>query len=138
MPAVARNLHSAGAAFARCIREMTPRILIVDHPGAVAALLALLSASATAARFGTHQSYQRLKNGEGSLGAREQPRRQRPVTMQVLAYFHTTEACGLQTGRQGSIPYAFSTSIVRAGLHRRRLRGTCVVSWASSERQYLE
>lgn len=41
LAAVARNVHSAGAAFARCVgehREMTPRILIVDHPAPLPAL----------------------------------------------------------------------------------------------------
>lgn len=54
--------------------------------------------------------------------------------MHELAYSHTGHARGLLPTRWLDASAASSTSIVRAGMHRRRLRGLCVVSWTSRKK----
>jgi len=112
----------AGAAFARFCREMIPDPHCRSSSGAVAVLLALLSSTAAAGSVEhANQNAEELRR----IGCARAASTPALVTMQAFAYFHTTpDACWLQT----TCLDAFSTPIVRAGLHRRRLRGTCVVS----------
>jgi hypothetical protein len=106
--------------------EMTPMILMVDHPAPLPWAL-LSSATVVGSVHPCHANQEALQHRRiGRARAASTPK---AVTMQDLACFHT--GCLLSAGCRRWCLDAFSTSIARAGLHRRRLRGTCVVSWTS-------
>jgi hypothetical protein len=125
MAAVAYSAGAERSPAGRYTLEMTPMILMVDHPAPLP--WALLSTATVGSVHPCHANQDALQRRRiGRARAASTPK---AVTMQDLACFHI--GCLSSADCRRRCLDAFSTSIARAGLHRRRLRGTCVVSWTS-------